>query len=135
MSKRMPSICRRILGEAGRPAGAQPNRQSTAKLYGLTLWDIYGTTWVINYNKAIFDNLGLSEPKTYADFKALCQTLLDDGIQPIYEPISDGWHHVLWFPENGPRYEQVTPGLAAELNANKATFAGNETMLTDLAAA
>ena len=45
---------------------------------------------------------------------------------------SDGWHHVLWFPENGPRYEEVTPGLADELNANKATFADNETMLTDV---
>lgn len=108
--------------------------QSTVngKLYGLTLWDIYGTTWVVNYNKAIFEKLGLSEPKTYADFKALCQKLLDAGIQPIYEPISDGWHHVLWFPENGPRYEEVTPGLADALNANKATFADNATMLDDV---
>jgi len=108
--------------------------QSTVngKAYGLTLWDIYGTTWVISYNKAIFDKLKLTEPKTYADFKALCQKLLDAGIQPIYEPISDGWHQVLWFPENGPRYEEVTPGLAEKLNANKATFADDPTMLTDL---
>jgi raffinose/stachyose/melibiose transport system substrate-binding protein len=108
--------------------------QSTVdgKLYGLTLWATTATSWVINYNKTIFDKYGLSVPTTYADFKALCQKLLDNGIQPIYEPISDGWHHVLWFPELGPRYEQVTPGLAAELNANKATFAGNETMLTVL---
>jgi len=108
--------------------------QSTVngKIYGVTLWDIYGTTWVINYNKAIFEQYKLSEPKTYAEFKALCQTLLDAGIQPLYEPVSDGWHHVLWFPENGPRYEEVTPGLAAELNANKATFANNPTMLADI---
>jgi raffinose/stachyose/melibiose transport system substrate-binding protein len=108
--------------------------QSTVngKVYGLTLWATTATSWVINYNKTIFDKYGLSVPTTYADFKALCQTLVDNGIQPIYEPISDGWHHVLWFPELGPRYEQVTPGLAAELNANKATFAGNETMLTVL---
>ncbi len=108
--------------------------QSTVngKVYGLTLWNIYGTTWVVNYNKTIFEKYGLSEPKTFDDFKAICQTLLDAGIQPIYEPVSDGWHHVLWFPENGPRYEEVTPGLASELNANKATFAGNESMLTDV---
>ena len=102
------------------------------KLYGLTLWATTATTWVINYNKAIFDEYGLSIPTTYDEFKSVCQTLLDDGIQPIFEPFSDGWHHVLWFPELGPRYEQVTPGLAAELNANQATFAGNETMLTVL---
>ena len=33
-------------------------------------------------------------------------------------------------PELGPRYEEATPGLADQLNANKATFAGNEAMLT-----
>ena len=100
------------------------------KLYGMTLWATTATTWVVNYNKTIFDENGLSVPTTYDEFKSDCQTLLDAGIQPIFEPFSDGWHHVLWFPELGPRYEQVTPGLAAELNANQATFAGNETMLT-----
>jgi raffinose/stachyose/melibiose transport system substrate-binding protein len=108
--------------------------QSTVngKLYGLTLWATTATTWVVNYNKTIFQKYNLSEPKTYADFKALCQKLLDAGIQPIFEPISDGWHHVLWFPELGPRYEEVTPGLADALNANKAKFADNATMLTVL---
>ncbi len=102
------------------------------KLYGLTLWATTATTWVVNYNTAIFEEHGLSVPTTYDEFKAVCQTLLDAGIQPLFVPFSDGWHHVLWFPELGPRYEQVTPGLAAELNANEATFSGNETMLTVL---
>jgi raffinose/stachyose/melibiose transport system substrate-binding protein len=106
--------------------------QSTVngRLYGLTLWATTATTWVINYNTTIFDDLGLSVPTTYDEFKGVCQSLLDAGIQPIYEPISDGWHHVLWFPELGPRYEEVTPGLADALNANEATFADNPTMLT-----
>jgi raffinose/stachyose/melibiose transport system substrate-binding protein len=102
------------------------------KLYGLTLWATTATTWVVNYNIAIFEEHGLSVPTTYDEFKAVCQTLLDAGIQPIFEPFSDGWHHVLWFPELGPRYEQVTPGLADALNANEANFAGNETMFTVL---
>ena len=108
--------------------------QSTVngKLYGLTYWDTVGGTWVVNYNKTIFQDYNLSVPKNYDDFKSICQTLLDNGVQPIFEPISDGWHHVLWFPELGPRYEQVTPGLADELNANKAVFANNPTMLSDL---
>lgn len=108
--------------------------QSTVngKLYGLTLWATTATTWVVNYNTVIFEEHGLSAPTTYDEFKAVCQTLLDAGIQPIYEPFSDGWHHVLWFPELGPRYEQASPGLADALNANEATFAGNETMLTVL---
>lgn len=108
--------------------------QSTlnGKLYGLTYTDVLSSTWVINYNKTIFQKYNLSEPKTYAEFKALCQTLLDNGIQPVYEPVSDGWHQVLWFPELGPRFEEVTPGLADALSANKATFTGNPTMLTAL---
>ena len=108
--------------------------QSTVdgKLYGLTLWATTATSWVINYNTTIFEEHGLSAPTTYDEFKSVCQTLMDAGIQPIYEPFCDGWHHVLWFPELGPRYEQVTPGLADALNTNEATFADNETMLTVL---
>jgi raffinose/stachyose/melibiose transport system substrate-binding protein len=108
--------------------------QSTVngKLYGLTFWDTLGNSWVINYSKPIFEKYGISVPTTYEGLKTACQTLLDNGIQPIYEPVSDGWHHVLWFPELGPRFEQANPGLADALNANEATFAGNETMLTAL---
>ncbi len=100
------------------------------KVYGLTLWDVTGTTWVINYNKNIFAQYNLTVPTTYAEFKSDCETLLGTDIIPIFEPIASGWHHVLWFPELGPRYEEVTPGLAALLNANQATFADNATMLT-----
>ncbi|MFN8531516.1 MAG: extracellular solute-binding protein, partial [Anaerolineae bacterium] len=102
------------------------------KVYGLTLWDVMGTTWVVNYNKTLFEAQNLSVPTTYADFLSICQTLLGAGITPIFEPVAAGWHHVLWFPELGPRYEEVTPGLAGMLNANEATFAGDPTMLTVL---
>ena len=42
------------------------------KLYGLTYWDTLGYVWVVNYNKATFKKLGLTPPKTYAEFKAIC---------------------------------------------------------------
>jgi len=51
------------------------------KLYGLTYWDTLGYVWVVNYNKAIFQKYGLTPPKNYAEFKALCQKLLDNGIR------------------------------------------------------
>jgi raffinose/stachyose/melibiose transport system substrate-binding protein len=100
--------------------------------YGLTIWDTVGGSWVIVYNKAMFADHGLSVPSTYAEFAAACQTLQDAGINPIYEPFADGWHHVLWFLEMGPVYEAASPGLADALNANQATFAGNPTMMTAL---
>ncbi len=106
--------------------------QSTVdgKLYGMTYWDTVGNSWVINYNKKLFADNGIAVPTDYAGLKSACETLLAKGIQPMLEPVADGWHHVLWFAELGPRYEEVTPGLADQLNANQATFAGNETMLT-----
>ena len=39
---------------------------------------------------------------------------------------------MLWFPEIGPRYEEVTPGLAEALNTNQSLFADDPTMLTAL---
>ncbi len=103
-----------------------------SKVYGLTINDTKGGTWVVNYNKKIFQQLGLSVPKTYADLKDISTKLLAAGITPIYEPVSDGWHHVLWFPEIGPRFEEVTPGLKDQLNANKSKFADNQSMLQAL---
>jgi raffinose/stachyose/melibiose transport system substrate-binding protein len=101
-----------------------------SKVYGLTLWDVTGTTWVVNYNKTIFEENNLTVPTTYDELKSACEVLLGVGIIPIFEPVASGWHHVLWFPELGPRYEEATPGLAEQLNANEATFADNATMLS-----
>ncbi len=100
------------------------------KVYGLTLWDVTGTTWVINYNRTIFEEQDLSVPTTYEELRSICESLLDTEIIPIFEPVASGWHHVLWFPELGPRYEEVTPGLAEMLNTNQTTFADDPTMLT-----
>lgn len=102
------------------------------KLYGLTYWDPLGLVWVVNYNKKVFADNGISVPSTYAELLAACEKLKAAGVQPLYEPVADGWHHVLWFPELGPTYEAANPGLAKKLNENKATFAGNKEMLADL---
>lgn len=100
------------------------------KVYGAEIWDIIASNYfIVVYNKNIFEEQGLSVPKTYAEFKDACIQLKDAGINPIYQPISDGWHHVLWFPMVGPRYEEVEPGLAAKLNANETTFVESPVML------
>ena len=101
------------------------------KLYGLEIWDVVASNyWVMTYNMDIFAKYGLSVPKTFADFEAVSATLLKNGVTPVYEPISDGWHHVLWFPEVGPQFEDLEPGLGAKLNANQTTFAANQNMTT-----
>lgn len=101
-------------------------------LYGLTYWDTLGRPWPVNYNEAIFAEHGLDEPSTYDELKNICTTLLEAGIQPIFEPVADGWHHVLMFAHAGPRYAELTPGLYEGLNANTVKFEGNEAMITAL---
>ncbi len=96
------------------------------KLYGAAVWDVVGANyWVISYNKDIFAKYNLTVPKTFADFEAVAATLKQNGITPIYEPISDGWHQVLWVPTDGAQANVLDPGLDANLNANKATFAAD----------
>jgi raffinose/stachyose/melibiose transport system substrate-binding protein len=99
------------------------------KLYGQPISDL-SSVWAIAYNKNVFTDLGLEIPTTFDEFMTVCESINAAGITPIYECIADGWHHVLWFPEMGPAYEKAEPGLAAKLNNNEDTFAGNETMKT-----
>jgi raffinose/stachyose/melibiose transport system substrate-binding protein len=101
-------------------------------VYGLTIWDTVGGSWVVVYNKAIFEANDIQVPTTYAEFAAACATLQDAGVTPIYEPVADGWHHVLWFAELGPVYEQNSPGLYDALNANEVTMAEDPTMQESL---
>jgi raffinose/stachyose/melibiose transport system substrate-binding protein len=101
------------------------------KLWGQTIWDTVSGSWVIVYNKADFAAAGItSPPKTFAQFTAACAALKAKGINPIYEPISDGWHQVLWFPENMSKAADDIPGLVQNLNNNTATFAGTPLAVT-----
>ena len=96
------------------------------KVYGQEIWDIYSGYWVIVYNKTIFQKAGISSvPTTYNQFVADCAQIKATGVNPIYEPISDGWHQVLWWPEIGAQMENLEPGLYNKLNANQATFAAD----------
>lgn len=101
------------------------------KLYGQPAQDV-SAVWAIAYNKVLFDELGLSIPTDFDSFMNVCQTIQDNGVIPIYEAVSDGWHHTLWFPECCVAIETKYPGTADKLNNNEESFAGNETMITIL---
>lgn len=101
------------------------------KIYGLTIWDTY-SSFVLAYNKKLFAELNLEVPTTYEEFKNAALKIKEHGVTPIYEPIADGWHHILWFSEPGPRYDEVEPGLYQDLNENKKKFVESDIMLTAL---
>lgn len=87
--------------------------------------EVYGITfpgkkmYFYVYNKNIFDNYGLEVPTDYESFKNVCQTLLDNGVTPIYEATTNGWHQVLPLFETGGLYLQNHPDLYEKLNANE----------------
>ncbi|MGO8860877.1 MAG: ABC transporter substrate-binding protein [Acidimicrobiales bacterium] len=100
------------------------------KLYGQTIWDTVGGDWVMDYNKNDFATAGITGvPTTYAELVADCAKLKAAGINPIYEPLSDGWHQTLWFFEAGPQMQKLDPGLAQRLNRNQQDFAGTPVAL------
>lgn len=101
------------------------------KLYGQPIFDVT-STWAIAYNKEIFKELGLEIPTNYAEFASVCDKILEAKKIPVYECVSDGWHHVLWFPDNAVQAEKLNPGTVDQLNNNEVTFAGNETLTTML---
>lgn len=87
--------------------------------------EVYGITfsgykiWWYYYNTEIFEELGLSVPTTYEEFKNVCQTIKDAGIVPIYEAVQDGWHQQLPFYELGGYYNEVNEDLYEKLNTNQ----------------
>ena len=92
------------------------------KLYGQPAQDV-SAVWAVAYNKKVFEKLNLSVPTNYEEFKAVCEAIKADGMTPIYEAVSDGWHHQLWFCEMGVAIEHAEPGTAEKLNNNTMKFA------------
>lgn len=100
-------------------------------LYGQPIQDV-SSVWAIGYNKQIFKKLNLEIPTDYQSFTQVCDAMAAQGIIPIYECVSDGWHHTLWLPETGVQAETVEPGIVEKWNNNEVPFAGNKTLETIL---
>lgn len=57
---------------------------------------IYGVTYitpisVIFYNKAMFEEYNLEEPKTWDELVNVCETFLDNGITPFGVSVKEAW--------------------------------------------
>lgn len=98
------------------------------RLYGQPAQDT-SAVWAIGYNKQIFNRLGLSVPHTYEEFTQVCETIQAAGITPIYECLTESWHHTLWFIEPCVVQETIDPGYKDKLNDNTASFAENPVFL------
>ncbi len=90
-------------------------------IYGVP---IAGVTHGVFYLGDIFDQYGLEEPATWAEFIDLCQTLKDNGETVFAQGTGDGW----------PLYEVIYSGLGANFyggeESRQALMAG-DMRLTD----
>lgn len=68
------------------PAGDLGDASSDGKIYG---FPIDFKTWGVFYNKAIFKQLGIEEPKTYTELLDDCQKISDAGIDPWAHAFGD----------------------------------------------
>lgn len=69
--------------------------ESTLK-YATYDGSLYGVPYVVSisgifYNKAMFDEYGLSEPQTWDELTDVCQTFIDNGITPFGVSVKEAW--------------------------------------------
>ncbi|MGQ7787281.1 ABC transporter substrate-binding protein [Nesterenkonia sp. K-15-9-6] len=89
-------------------------------VYGLPL--IQGF-YVMFYNVALFDRLGISAPKTWDEFINLCDTLQDAGVTPIGTTQVNIWPVANWFSMLATAYDA---DWFTRVCANEATFLDDE---------
>ncbi|MEG2652091.1 MAG: ABC transporter substrate-binding protein [Ruthenibacterium sp.] len=91
------------------------------KIMGLMRWNVDG--WGIVYNKELYEQLGIKVPTTGEEFTAACDTLLANGITPVFESGKDTWHWGIWLSSYGPYAASKNPDLYQKLNTNEVKFA------------
>jgi raffinose/stachyose/melibiose transport system substrate-binding protein len=79
--------------EAGRILDElQPLVEVTASYPGRTSVIPYSLmAAAVLYNRDIFDQNGLQPPTTWDEFVAVCQTLTEAGVTPVYSTVKDPW--------------------------------------------
>jgi raffinose/stachyose/melibiose transport system substrate-binding protein len=77
----------------------------------------------ILYNKKVYAQLGLSVPKTWAEFEANNEKIKAAGIAPVIATYGDSWTSQLFVLADFYNVQQAVPTFAADYTANKAKYA------------
>ena len=64
--------------------------------YGYSYTQEYWPVW---YNKDVFAQYNLEEPTTWAEFEAVCDTLLENGITPMAQTVQARWPTFIMFEQ------------------------------------
>ena len=77
----------------------------------------------ILYNKKVFTQVGISAPKTWAEFESNNEKLKAAGIAPIIATFGDTWTSQLLILADYYNVQLANPTFAADYTANKAKYA------------
>lgn len=77
----------------------------------------------ILYNKKIYEELGLSVPKTWDEFMANNQKIKDAGKVPVIQTFGDTWTSQLFVLGDFFNVQAAVPTFAADYTAGKAKYA------------
>src|SRR6185369_1003198 len=98
-----------------------PTVSQDGKIYGVPTGTAMGGG--ILYNKKIYDQLGLSVPKTWAEFEANNEKIKAAGIAPVAATYGDTWTSQLFVLADYCNVEKADSSFAADYTANKAKYA------------
>ena len=92
----------------------------TGKVYGFptSLPPVEGVV----YNKKVFQQVGVTVPKTYNDLLAVCAKIRAAGIDPFTITAKDVWTVGMWVVEMVPLAVKDKPGIWNDLNTGKVKF-------------
>lgn len=88
------------------------------KIIGLPFWEASNSGCF--YNKKIFDEYKIDIPKTQDEFNAVCEKLIENGVQPIYLAAADGWPVLYQFALDPVMVKH--PEYVEKLNAGEITY-------------
>ncbi len=83
----------------------------------------YAAAGGILYNKKVFDQVGISVPKSWAEFEANNEKLKAAGIPPLLATYGDSWTSQLFVLADNYNVHAADPNFAADFTVNKAHYA------------
>ena len=98
-----------------------PTVSQDGKIYGVPASTAMGGG--ILYNKKVYEELGLSVPKTWAEFQANNEAIAAAGIAPVIATYGDTWTSQLFVLADFYNLQLELPTFADDYTANKAKYA------------
>jgi raffinose/stachyose/melibiose transport system substrate-binding protein len=83
----------------------------------------YAAAGGVLYNKKVYEQLGLSVPKTWEEFTANNEKIKESGIPPVLQTYGDTWTSQLFVLADNYNVAQAHPNFAEDYTNNKAKYA------------